>query len=110
MTHLFDKSARTAINHQNKRFLPFFHHTVRIVFATGVSLLRVDGITQLVVSVVNILCDRSTVWWDSEKGLSVIVSLRFEKIVGDLSNSKAKIKQENMRKDAKQTTKIRNPI
>ena len=83
--YLFDKGAVAAVYHENVRRLPFLHFAIRVFFSTGVSFRGVDDwVTQLVVGVINVLRDRSTVWWDSKESLSVVIPFRYEEFVRDL--------------------------
>ena len=93
-THLLNKGTSTSINHQNEWRFPFFHFAGGFVsFATRVSLRRIDvSIAQIGIGVINILSDRTTVWWNSKESLSMVVPILFEKFVWDLSNSSSTAK------------------
>jgi hypothetical protein len=90
VTHLFDKGTGPSVDHQNVGRLPARHLPARILVTSRVPLGCVYiGIAKIIVGIVNILCDGSSVRWDSKQCLPMIVSVLSKKTVGDLESKEA---------------------
>jgi hypothetical protein len=85
VTHLLDKGTGPSVDHQNVGRLPARHLSACVLVTSRVPLGSVYvGIAKIIVGVVNVLRNGSSVRWDSKQCLPMIVSVLSKKTVGDL--------------------------